>query len=131
MRPRYVRFVTPRIDESSFRRQGLFHAVHGLMDTADLPPHDRDELMGLHNWFSTHLAVPNRFARSRRRDAASKAICWFKSDAKEHVRRMHFFCRVLDEHGVWTEMIKSAKPGYVVFEDRHQVAAVPFAETVT
>jgi hypothetical protein len=131
VRPRYVRFVTPRIDESSCRRQGVFHAVGDLVDTGELPPHDLEELIRLRRWFNTYLAVPNRFSRSWRRNAAHKTLSWFKSDAREHVRRMRLFCRILDEHGVWTEMITSAKPGYVVFEDRHQVAAVPFAETMT
>ena len=40
-------------------------------------------------------------------------------------------CRILNEHGIRTEMITSARPGYIVFEDEHQVAAVPFKETTT
>jgi hypothetical protein len=52
-------------------------------------------------------------------------------EATEYVSRMHALCRILNEHGVRTEMITSARPGYVVFEDDYQVAAVPFAETAT
>ena len=40
-------------------------------------------------------------------------------------------CRILNELGVRTDMITSAQPGYVVFEDNHQVAVVRFAETAT
>ena len=40
-------------------------------------------------------------------------------------------CRILNEQGVRTEMITSPRPGYVVYEDEHQIAAIPFSETAT
>ena len=36
---------------------------------------------------------------------------------------------ILDAHGIHVEVVTSRRPGYVVYEDRHQIAAVPFADT--
>jgi hypothetical protein len=36
---------------------------------------------------------------------------------------------VLEQHGVSVEMLRTSKPGYVVYEDRYQVVAVPFRDT--
>jgi hypothetical protein len=131
MRHTYVRFVTSVLDENSGKRRGVFQAVADLVDANELPDHDLEELTAIRKWFSQHLDAPDRFARGQRKHAAPKAISWYKSSATEYVSRMHDLCRILNEHGVTTEMITSARPGYVVFEDEHQIAAVPFAETAT
>jgi hypothetical protein len=131
MRHKYVRFVTSSIDEVSGKRRGVFHAAADLMDARSLSREEHEELQAVWGWFRWYLSVPNRFARSRKRNAAARAICWYKCGAAQHVRQTRTMCRILNENGVATEMITCARPGYVVFEDRHQVAAVPFAETAT
>jgi hypothetical protein len=127
----YVRFVTAMIDETSGKRQGVFQAMSDLIDTRELAEHEMEELQAIRKWFNQHLARPKRFARSSKRHAAPKAISWYKTSATEHIGRMHAICRILNEHGIVTNMITSTRPGYVVFEDKHQIAAVPFSETTT
>jgi hypothetical protein len=127
----YVRFVTPTIDEDSHRRRGVFQAIADLVDARELSDHEMEEVRAIRKWFDQHLAKPDRFARSSKRHAAPKAISWFKSSATDHIGWMHAMCRILNEHGIVTEMITSTRPGYVVFEDKHQIAAVPFSETTT
>ena len=131
MRQSYVRFVTEAVDEDSGRRQGVFQAAYDLLDGNDLALHERAELQALREWFTDHLDAPDRFARSQRNHPAPKAISWFKGTATAYVSRMHSICRILNEHGLGTAMITSGRPGYVVFEDEHQIASVPFAETAT
>jgi hypothetical protein len=38
---------------------------------------------------------------------------------------------ILEAHGVVVERIRTQRPGYIVYEDEHQVAAYPFADTPT
>jgi hypothetical protein len=38
---------------------------------------------------------------------------------------------ILESHGIVVDVIKTNRPGYVVYEDDFQVAAEPFSETVT
>jgi len=131
MRHRYVRFVIAAVDEDSGKRQGVFQAVSALIDSKRLSEHELEELEAIGEWLGRHMGVPNRFARSRKRHAAPKAISWFKSTATGHVRRMHAVCRILNQHDMTTAMITSMRPGYIVYEDEHQIAAVPFSETTT
>lgn len=131
MRATYIRFVTESIDKNSGKRRGIFQAMYALIDKNELRPHELAELRCLEKWFKDKLASPDRFARNRKSNAAPKAISWFKSSATEHLDRMHAICRILNEHDISTEMITSKRPGYIVFEDEHQIAAVPFAETRT
>ena len=44
---------------------------------------------------------------------------------------MHGMARVLEAHDVMVEILRSERPGYVVYEDEFQVAAEPFHETLT
>ena len=124
-----MRFVTAVIDQDSLKRQGVFAAAGELVDGRELRADEAEELDAIFKWFTKHLKVPLRFSRSRKSGAASKAISWFKSSAVEHVSRMQAICRILEEHGIATEMITTMRPGYVAFEDEFQVAAEPFAET--
>ena len=131
MRRAYVRFVTSTIDGVSGRRLGLFQAVADLVRAGELPEYESEQVDRINRWFNRHLDAPDRFARSRRPNAAPRAICWFKGTATEYVSRMHVFCHALNEHGIGTEMIICVRPGYIVFEDDFQVAAIPYAETLT
>ena len=131
MRRAYVRFVTDQIDSDSGRRLGVFQAAADLVDARVLLDYELAEMQALRRWFDEHLKKPDRFTRSQKSGAAHRAISWFKCEATEHVSRMHSICRILNEHGIRTIMIISARPGYIVFEDAHQVAAEPFAETMT
>lgn len=131
MRASYIRFVVNKLDRNSGKRLGLFQAVFALIDANVLLEHDLLELNDLRQWFSKNLDAPDRFSHNRNSRAAPLAISWFKSTAAEHISRMRAMCRILNEYGVATEVIMSARPGYIVFEDDHQVAAIPYADTQT
>jgi hypothetical protein len=119
------------MDPDSGRRQGLFQAAYDLIAANVLSADDVVALKTDLGWFSDELDAPDRFSRSRRATAARRAISWFKSSATEHISRMHAVCRILNEHGLPTTMLTTDRPGYVVYEDEHQIAAEPFADTVT
>ena len=44
---------------------------------------------------------------------------------------MREFCLLLEEEGVPVEILRTRRPGYILYEDEHQVAAYPFADTPT
>jgi hypothetical protein len=58
----------------------------------------------------------------------SKAVCWFRSSAAEHLRRVWEMIAILENNDVPIFMIKTEKPGYVVYEDVVQVVAEPFVD---
>jgi len=127
----YVRFVVHSRNEDSHRREGLFHAAGTLRDSGELTPAESDELKDVWDWFGKHLERPGRFARSRRPHAHPEALSWFKPTALEHIQRMRQLADILCRHGIQTEMLSQMRPGYVVYEDDYQIAAVPFRDTLT
>lgn len=127
----FVRFVIQENNEDSGRRQGVFHAIRNLRDDGLLEMHEKtfaDELMG---WFNANLKEPESFTRSSKPHAKNVAISWFKDTAHQHISRMHIIKHLLHEHGIVVLMLRTERPGYVVYEDEFQVVAEPFKETIT
>ncbi len=127
----FVRFVISDVDRDSGRRQGLFQRAYALRQSHELSSDQHEQLDQALTWIDAHLKIPDRFTRGRRKGESGLAISWFKDSADDHIRQMRIVCRILDEHGIPTEMITSNRPGYVVFEDQCQIAAVPFSDTAT
>lgn len=125
----FIRFVVPVRHADSHRPTGVFHAADELRRRDILADEECARLNGLLRWFNRRLRVPHRLSRSRRAHACGKAICWFKPDARLHVARVRELAALLERHGVTTDLIRTARPGYVVYEDDYQVAAVPFRDT--
>jgi len=110
---------------------GLFYAAGSLRKSGELTPHELDELNALKLWFSWNLDEPSRFNRSRRANRKNKAISWFKASASRHIAMMWRYHRLLEEHGIRVDVIRTNRPGYVVYEDDFQIAAEPFYDTTT
>lgn len=127
----YLRFVVHWKDEDSGRRQGLFHALAWLRDEGRLSSGESVAHEQVRAWFNQHLETPTSFARSSRSHAKNVAIGWFKDTAVEHISRMYEMARILEAHDVAVEVIRTDKPGYIVYDDEFQVAAEPFVETPT
>jgi hypothetical protein len=125
----YVRFIVAHLDPDSGARQGLFQAAATLRRENALTPDERVRLDSIFEWFDVNLKKPARFNRSNRPHRKAKAISWFKSSAKEHIAQVRAIAYILEMHGLVTEMIKTRRPGYTVYEDDFQVAAEPFSET--
>ena len=127
---RFVRFVIESPDPTSQVRQGVFQAAADLRDDGELSSAEALVLRDALAWFSDNLEKPERFSRKRNsyhRD--QRAIAWFKDTATEHLERIRELVAILEAHGRPVSMLTSARPGYVVYEDEHQVVAEPFAET--
>lgn len=122
----YIRFVVDEIDTSSGVELGIFQAMFGLWRTGELAPHEEAWWAEIRVWFNLKLRKPERFSRSRRAGANSCAISWFKASAQQHIRRAREMTTLLAEHDIRSHMLWSKRPGYVVYEDRFQVAAEPF-----
>ncbi len=125
----YVRFVIAQTDEDSGRRQGLFQAISDLEHEGSLLPHEQAEYDSIYEWFRKNLNKPSKLSRASKPHAKNVAISWFKDSAIEHIGRMHGISEILRAHGVTVHVIRTEKPGYVVYEDMHQVAAEPFNDT--
>ena len=125
----YVRFVINDRDRDSGRRQGVFQALGELDDRKALTPGEQLTCDETYQWFRKNLRRPRRFTRSSKPHAKKVAVSWFKDTASRHVEKMRILAGILEAHGIHVQMIRTERPGYVVYEDDHQVTAEPFGET--
>jgi len=124
-----LRFVLPNLHPDTGVREGVFGAAYDLLDGNVISVADRQFLDELLAWLETNLATPKRFNRSkskgydRRRTAG---VSWLKPPALEHLARMRALAAILEKNGYQVSRISTTRPGYVIFEDDHQVIAEPF-----
>lgn len=121
-RREYVRFVIGRKDEDSHVEQGIFQAAALAVEWRHITGSDADDLNKLRWWFSENLEKPTSFGR----DTLRLGICWFKTEATEHISRIWEMVRILERNGIFVKKIRTNKPGYVIYEDEWQLVAEPF-----
>lgn len=112
----FIRFVVAARDEYSDQQQGIFQALYTLAKW----------FLGITRWFNANLETPTRLAWSTRPNAPERAISWFKLSATEHIAHMRELVALLEHKDIAVEEFRTDKPGYIVYEDVHQVAAIPF-----
>ena len=128
--PMYIRFITGEIDDTSNREAGVFQAAYRLWRHDTLPDYEQARVRELLDWFNANLDKPGRFTTSKPPYYRKKnrAISWFKDTATEHIAKLREIIIILDNHDIHTEMIQTDRPGYIVYEDAHQVVAEPFSD---
>ena len=122
----YIRFVVSERDEDSGRERGVFSALYALDASGELAPYERAWFHEAEAWFNENLTRPDRLAWSSRPNAPERAISWFKASAVDHVSRMRELVALLEHKAIVVTELRTERPGYVVYEDVHQVAAMPF-----
>jgi len=126
-----IRFIIDRRDPNSGRRQGLFQAAKALRESGSMSADDEQLMERVRDWFNLHLERPERLAVSPRPHAKSQAISWFRDTATRHIATMRVFAEILERYDIAVQMIRTDRPGYVLYEDEYQVVAYPFADTPT
>jgi hypothetical protein len=123
--------VTSEIHADSHLEAGVFHSVNRLLDEGELYEHEAVIVRETLDWFDKNLKEPDRFTKSKRPFFGKKrrAISWFKSSASKHLAMMQELVSVLENHQVPIHIIKTTRPGYVVYEDEFQVVSEPFRDT--
>ena len=127
----YIRFVVHEKHGDSGRRQGLFQALCGLEERGVLLAHEQEQFDEIYEWFRHNLKKPRSFTRSSKPHAKKVALSWFKDSATQHVAKMRGLAEILQAHRIDVEVLRTQRPGYIVYEDMFQVAAEPFRETAT
>ena len=128
-RPTLLRFVLQRSHPDTGVEEGIFGAAYELRDGTVISASDRRSLEDLLAWFRANLAVPQQFNSSKSKGYYRKktaGISWLKSTAGEHIAQMRALVVILEDNGYQVSEVATDRPGYVVFEDDHQVVAEPF-----
>jgi hypothetical protein len=115
---RFIRFIVHHRIKRAPRNSGLFTAAYALHKGEELTPHDQERLEQLLKWFATGLPVPPSGS------IPSGAIFWY-NDVGPFSQRMWDLVHLLSEYGIISEMIAAGFIGKVVYQNKHQVAAIP------
>ena len=115
---RYVRLAADYRDPDSKHHAGVFQAASDLIHGGDLTRDEIRSLRGGIHWFRENLHSPDWLR-------VPQAIFWFKSDADECIRNVWYLVSLLRAHGRHMRIIVTREPGSIVYQDEHQVAAVP------
>ena len=130
----FIRFVTERRNPVDGAREGFLQAAYLVVRDAGTPSVDLALVGSLLDWFADNLEEPDRLNRSRSKkgsDRPLRGISWFKPTAVEHISKAFDLISVLKEQGYQISMLRTERPGFVVYEDKFQVVAEPFADTPT
>ncbi len=119
-----IRFVVGLKDDDSHVEQGIFQAAANGLKLRNITGKDADELNEIRGWFSDNLDKPTSFGRDKLRTG----ICWFKTEASEHISRIWEMIHILERNGIYVKMIRTDRPGYVTYEDEWQLVAEPFRQ---
>lgn len=108
---------------------GLFMAMEELRDKNELYDYEEKLVSELHHWFDLYLEAPPIQASDSNYYSTPMAISWFKSSAEKHISKMREFGYILEAHDVFVTELRTERPGKILYEDRYQIAAVPFKDT--
>lgn len=129
----FVRFIVPsRTHAESQTAMGLVAAAYELSRSNDVAVPLQAELLRQLAWIEQHLAVPDRFNRTRskgwwRREA--RGLSWLRADAHKHVAALRALAATVMRCGCEVSELRETRIGFVVYEDEVQVVAEPFRDT--
>ncbi len=77
-------------------------------------------------WYNANLVDPGRadpsvYDRTRHPDA----MAWFKSSATHLIAPVADYLAILDAHRVGWIRLRTDAPGEIIYDDPHQVVAIP------
>ena len=115
----YVRFVVGTERDCPRVLTGVITEARILRDRGELEPHEAQWLEQIFEWYNDHLPCPP-FSQ---KPWSENAISWFKDDAGDFVKRIWDIVALLREHGVPIRILRTDKPGMILYEDEFQVVA--------
>jgi hypothetical protein len=119
----FIRFASGEIDSDARVPVGLFHALHQLYWSDEVPRYEIDALRDIENWFDENLTtLPDHLFDNR---WCAEAVCWFKSHATTHLSRAWEMVEILERNDVLVWQIKGRDVGHIYYEDEAQVFARP------
>jgi hypothetical protein len=112
-RDTYLRFIV----HDEYGWIGVFQCRWMIRESHDLPESVQSCYRDNRDWFNRHLHSP--------RHVDPESIFWFRADATDcidHIREMIELYRVAG-HDVLMQATRD--PGFIVYRDEHQIAAIP------
>ena len=115
----YIRFQTGLRCRATGRALGIFKAVGRLEDERAVQPWFEEPMRETLVWFNDNLPVPKHDSLDPR------CLFWFDQRSSEILGHVWDLVNWLRQHDVFVDWRKCEHPGKIVYQDDHQVAAIP------
>ncbi len=119
----FFRLQATVIDSEARIKLGVFQAAYDLSRGNRIDDDDKTSLDKILVWFERNLILPDRAK------LVSGAIFWYKSASRAMTQKTWELGVILKRYDAVVEFIRTRKPGYIVYEDDQQIAAIPFRDT--
>jgi len=117
----FVRLTILRPHTRSQQPEGLFGPAYALRREGRCPQGFEDWLDDALDWLEQNLISPD-FHEPR-------AVFWMRCQRQRIVEQMWALAVILREADENVRVVTTTRPGYIVYEDPAQVAAIPFRDT--
>lgn len=122
----YIRFITQFVNDEGETYTGIFSALRFIRERPLTQEEDVVHLKSIREWFNVNLEAPTKFSNANNKNPAPISLSWFKDSSKEHIKKIYEIREVLYKYGIIVEVVTAKNPGYIIYEDDHQVSAIPF-----
>ena len=122
----YTKFITLFLDDLNDEEKGFLNAARYLNEQGILEEETKAKLQQNLSWIEAHLKKRPEFQDSSENDFLNIPMSWLKETASDHIQRMDEIREILEENDILVEVLQVEKPGKILYEDEHQVVAVPF-----
>jgi len=122
----FIRFTTRFKNENGDNENGIFQAAAFLRRNPDTFEYDLKILEEIKNWYNDNLETPTKFSKSKRNNAEPVSLSWYKSSAKDHIKKMYDLKAILEKYDILVDVVIRGNPGTIIYEDKIQVSALPF-----
>lgn len=99
---------------------GVFQGRWMIRESSELPDSVQSCYRSNRDWFNRHLHSP--------RNVNPKWIFWFRAEAAECIDRIREMIEIYRVAGHEVRMQATRDPGYILYQDEHQIAAIPQKE---
>ena len=106
-------------------QRGVFATLYELTKRGELSPRELTRFGEAEAWLNENLSPPSRLEHLIPPDGRDVAMRWLKGSAVEPLHRMRDLAQLLEDKGVDVVEFHTKRPGRVVYEDSHQVVAIP------
>lgn len=119
----FVRFVAATKDEDPWHADGVICTARSIRDAGEFAAAETAAVNAAFEWFNEHLPCPPFRDRLSRELWTENAISWYLATAQEPLERTWELAQLLAEHGIPVHVLRTLKPGRIVYRDGFQIVA--------
>ena len=118
---RFIRFVVGKRSQNPWWLTGVITIAKGIRH--EMSVEDKKVLSGIFKWYNENIPCPPFKEKIKAKEWTLDAVAWWRSTAKEPIRKLRELNSILRKHGLMVRMLQADYPGKIVYRDKYQVVA--------